>query len=52
MNPGGANVKSVATSAVKVQEWTPQMLAKLDKDRASTLRSATMRASCSWQRTE
>ena len=48
MNPGGANVKSVAAPAVKVQEWTPQMLTKLDKDRASTFRSATMRASCSW----
>ena len=42
MNPGGADVTSVATPAVKVQEWTPQMLAKLDKDRASTFRSATM----------
>ena len=39
----GANVKSVATPAVKVHEWTPQMLTKLD--RASTFRSATMRAS-------
>ena len=30
---------------MKVQEWTPQMLTKIGKDRASTFRSATMRAS-------
>ena len=36
-------MKSVAIPAVKVQEWTPQMLTKLDRDR---FRSATMRASC------
>ena len=45
MNLDGANVNSMATPAVKVQEWTPQILTKLDKDRASTFRSATMRAS-------
>ena len=45
MKLDGANTKSVATPAVKVQEWTPQMLTKLDKDRASFFRSATMRAS-------
>ena len=43
MNLGGANVTSVAAPAVKVQEWTPQMFTKLDKDRASTFTSATMR---------
>ena len=37
--------QSVATPAVKVHEWTPQMLTKLDEDRASTFRSATMCAS-------
>ena len=46
MKLDGANTKSVATPTVKVQEWTPQMLTKLDKDRASLFRSATMRASC------
>ena len=45
MNLDGANVKSVTTPAMKVQEWTPQMLAKIDKNRASTFRSATIRAS-------
>ena len=45
MNLDGKNVKSVATPAMKMQEWTPQMLTKIDKDRASTFRSATMRAS-------
>ena len=45
MNLDGANVKSVMTPAVKTQEWTPQ-LAKMDRDRLSTFRSATMRASC------
>ena len=45
MNLDGASVKSVATPAVKVQECRPQMLTKLDKGRASTFRSATMRAS-------
>ena len=45
MNLDGANVKLVVTLVVKVQEWTPQMLTKLDKDRASTFGSATMRAS-------
>ena len=44
MNLDGANVKSVMTPTVKMQEWTPQVLAKIDKDRTSTLRSATMRA--------
>ena len=34
--------QSVATPAVKVHEWTPQMLTKLDEDRVSTFRSATM----------
>ena len=46
MNLDGANVKSVTTPAVKMQEWTPQMLTKIDKSRASIFRSATMRASC------
>ena len=46
MNLDGANVKSVTTPAVKIQEWTPQMLTKIDRDRTSTFRSATMRASC------
>ena len=41
----GANVKSVTTQAMKMQEWTPQMLTKIDEDRASTFRGATMRAS-------
>ena len=45
MNLDGANVKSVTTTAVKMQEWTPQMIMKIDKDRTSTFRSATMRAS-------
>ena len=45
MNLDGANVKPVTTPAVKIQEWTPQMLTKIDKDRTSTFRSATMRAS-------
>ena len=44
MNLIGANPKSVTTPTVKVQEWTPQMLTKLDKDRASMFRSTTMRA--------
>ena len=42
MNLDAANVKSVTTPAVKIQEWTPQMLTKIDR---STFRSATMRAS-------
>ena len=41
----GANAKSVTTPAVKIQEWTPQMLTEIDMDRTSTFRSATMRAS-------
>ena len=45
MNLDGANVKSVTTPAVKIQEWTPQMLTKIDRDRASKFRSATMSAS-------
>ena len=45
MNLDGANVKSVTTPAVKMQEWTPQMLTKIDRDRTSTFRSATMKAS-------
>ena len=45
MNLDGANVKSVTTSAVKMQEWTPQMFTKIDRDRTSIFRSATMRAS-------
>ena len=45
MNLDGANAKSVTTPAVKMQEWTLQMLMKIDRDRASTFRSATMRAS-------
>ena len=45
MNLDGANVKSVTTPAIKMQERTPQMLTKIDNDRASKFRSATMRAS-------
>ena len=45
MNVDGANAKSVTTPAVRIQEWTPQMLTEIDRDRASTFRSATMRAS-------
>ena len=45
MNLDGANAKSVTTPAVMIQEWTPQMLTKIDRDRTSTFRSATMRAS-------
>ena len=45
MNLDGANAKSVTTPAVKIQEWTPQMLTKIDRDRASEFTSATMRAS-------
>ena len=45
MNLDGANVKSVTTPAVKIQEWTPQMLTNINRDRTSTFRSATMRAS-------
>ena len=45
MNLDGANAKSVTTPAVKIHEWTPQMLTKIDKERTSTFRSATMRAS-------
>ena len=45
MNLDGANVESVTTPAVKLQEWTAQMLTKIDRDRSSTFRSATMRAS-------
>ena len=45
MNLDGANVESVATPAVKVQQWPLQMVTQLDKDRTSTFRSATMRAS-------
>ena len=36
MNLDGANVKSVTTPAMKMQEWTPQMLTEIDKDLAST----------------
>ena len=42
----GANAKSVATLAVNVQEWTPQMLTKLDRERAAWFRSAAMGVSC------
>ena len=45
MNLDGVNAKSVTTPAVKIQEWTPPMLTKIDRDRTSTFRSATMRAS-------
>ena len=45
MNLDGAKAKSVTTPAVKIQEWTLQMLTKIDRDRMSTFRSATMRAS-------
>ena len=31
MNLDRANAKSVTTPAVKIQEWTPQMLTKIDK---------------------
>ena len=34
MKLDGANAKSVATLAVKVQEWTRQMLTRLDKEGA------------------
>ena len=44
-NLDGTNVKSVTTPAMKMQEWTPQMLTKIDKDRASTFKCAAMRAS-------
>ena len=40
-----ASTKSVATPAVKVQEWIPQMFARFDKERTSYFRSATRRAS-------
>ena len=40
-----ASTKPVATPAVKVQEWIPQMFARFDKERTSYFRSATMRAS-------
>ena len=46
MKLDGDNVKSAVTPSIKIQEWTPQMLKPLDKDRASIFRSATMRASC------
>ena len=45
MNLDGANMRSVITPAVKMQKWTQQVLAKVDRDRTSTLRSATSRAS-------
>ena len=45
MNLDVANSASVATPAMKMQEWTPQMLTKIDMDRALTFRSTTMRAS-------
>ena len=45
MNLDGANVESVTSPAVKMQEWTRQMLTKIDRDRTSALRSATTRAS-------
>ena len=45
MNLDGANVKSVTPPAMKMLEWTPQMLTNIEKDRASTCRSATKRAS-------
>ena len=45
MNLYGANVKSVTTPAMKMQEWSPQMLTMLDKGSASTFNSATMRTS-------
>ena len=38
----GANTGSVATPAVKVQERTPRVLTKLEKERPSLFRSATM----------
>ena len=37
MNLDGANVKSVTTPAMKMQEWRPQMLTMLDKGSASTV---------------
>ena len=40
-----ANVKSVTSPAMLMQQWTPQMLTKLNKDKTSTFKSATMRAS-------
>ena len=33
MNQDSTNVKSETTPAMKMQEWTPQMLTKIDKDR-------------------
>ena len=35
-----------AKSEMKMQEWTPQMHTKVDRERTSTVRSATMRATC------
>ena len=46
MNLDDAKFSSVTTLAVKIQEWTTQMLMKTVKDRTSTFRSATIRASC------
>ena len=46
MNLDGTNVLSLMTPAVKMQEWMPQVLLKIDRDRTSTFWSATMRASC------
>ena len=51
MNLDGANAKSVTTPVVKIQEWTSQILTKIDKDRTSTFRSTTMRASTMTTRT-
>ena len=45
MSLDGANLKSVTTPAVKIQEWTPRMFTKIDRDRTWTNNSATMRAS-------
>ena len=45
MSLDGANLKSVTTPAVKIQELTPRMFTKNDRDRTWTNRSATMRAS-------
>ena len=41
----GVTARWTVTPAVKVQEWNLQTLTKLDKERTSSLRRATMRAS-------
>ena len=48
MNLDGVNVKSVTTPAVKMQEWTPQMLTKHHKDRGSRLRTMSWLPVLDW----